>query len=112
LERYLDDMKQTTVTRISADEMDLYFYQTFTRRVKNDATVSLNATLFEVPAKYIGATIELRHPTGQPSNVWIYENEQPVMKIQPVDPVFNSSAPAAGIQYNQNKPFNKNQAKE
>lgn len=104
LDRYLNDAQITTVNRMTRDELDLYFYQTFTRRVKNDATVSLNATLFEVPATYIGANVQLRHPTGQPTNVWIYENDQPIVKIQPVDPVFNSSKPVIGIQYNQSQP--------
>ena len=104
LDRYLDDMQNTTVSKIQQHELDLHFFQTYTRRVKNDATVSLNATLFETPAAYIGAKVELRHPTGQPNDVWIYENEQPVIKILPVDPVFNSKTTHSGIQFNQDHP--------
>jgi len=111
LDRYLDDAQTTPVTRMTRDELDRFFYQTFTRRVKNDATVSLDATLFEVPARYIGANVELRHPTGQPGNVWIYENDQPIVKIQPVDPVFNSNKPLIGIQYHQRQ-SQPNHAKE
>jgi transposase InsO family protein len=101
LDRYLDDMEQTTVNRTTKDELECHFYQTFTRRVKNDATVSLNATLFEVPAAYIGSKVELRHPTGQPRDVWIYEHDKPIIKILPVDPVFNSNTPHNGIQFSQ-----------
>ncbi len=108
LDRYLDDTQNTTVKKIQQNELDLYFFQTYTRSVKNDATVSLNATLFETPAAYIGTKVELRHPTGQPNDVWIYENEQPVVKIQPVDPIFNSKTTHSGIQFNQDDPAQNN----
>lgn len=99
LDRYLDDVKNTTLRRLPQQELELYFYQTYQRKVKNDATISVNARLFEVPAKYIGATIELRHPTGQPLELWLYENDQPVVKIQQVDPIFNSDSPLKGIKF-------------
>lgn len=99
LDRYLDDINNITVRRLPQQELELYFYQTYHRKVKNDATISVNARLFEVPAKYIGANIELRHPTGQPSELWIYEQEQPVVKIHPVDPIFNSNLPTTGIKF-------------
>jgi transposase InsO family protein len=99
LDRYLDDVKYTSVRRLPQQELELHFYQTYQRKVKNDATISVNATLFEVPAKYIGATIELRHPTGQPLELWLYEQQQPVIKIHPVDPGFNSNLPRQGIKF-------------
>jgi len=60
---------------------------------------AVNAVLFEVPAKYIGAKVELRHPTGQPFDLWLYENDKPVAKIQKVDPVLNSNSPLKGIRF-------------
>ncbi len=66
LDCYLNDLKTTAVRRIEQNELDLYFYQTFKRTVKNDATISLNGVLFEVPPQYIGCKIEVRHPTGAP----------------------------------------------
>ena len=99
LDRYLDDVKNTNVRRIPQQELELYFYQTYQRKVKNDATISVNAVLFEVPAKYIGTNIELRHPTGQPLELWVYEQDQPVVKIHPVDPIFNSNLPSNGIKF-------------
>ncbi len=105
LDRYLDDVKNTTVRRIYQHELELHFYQTYHRKVKNDATISVNATLFEVPAKYIGANIELRHPTGQPFDWWLYEQDQPVVKIQKLDVTLNSNLPANGIKFaNQQQP--------
>jgi len=99
LDRYLTDFENTAVRRIDQNELDLHFYQTYHRKVKNDATVSVGAVLFEVPAKYIGAKVELRHPTGQPFDLWLYENDRPVTKIQQVDPALNSNSPLNGIRF-------------
>jgi len=105
LDRYLDDVKNTMVRRIQQHELELHFYQTYHRKVKNDATVSVNSTLFEVPAKYIGARIELRHPTGQQLDLWLYEQDKPVVKIHKLDATLNSNLPANGIKFaNQHQP--------
>ncbi len=102
LDRFLDDVKNTNIRRIQQHQLDLYFYQSYRRKVKNDATISVKSTLFEVPAKYIGANIELRHPTGQPFDLWIYEHDQPVVKIHKVDPILNSNLPIKGIKFANN----------
>lgn len=80
LDRYFADAENTPLRRIEQNELDQRFYQTFQRKVKNDATLSVNAQRFEVPAKYIGAKVELRHPTGQPDQLWLYENDQPFFR--------------------------------
>lgn len=99
LDRYLNDLQQITVRRLDQNDIERHFFQSYLRLVKNDATVSVNAILFEVPPKYIGAKVELRHPTAQPLNLYIYENEQPVVKIKPVDPAFNSNYSGKGIRF-------------
>jgi putative transposase len=99
LDRYFADLDNTTIRRIDQHELERHFYQTYERKVKNDATVSLNSKLFEVPPKYIGAIVELRHPTGQPHNLWLYEHDQPVVKIQQLDPVVNSNSPLTTIRF-------------
>jgi len=103
LDRFLQDQNNVTIRRISQNELELHFYQTYRRKVKNDATISINATLFEVPAKYIGAFVELRHPTGQPFDLWLYENEQPVCKLQKVNLIENSRAKFRGLNFAQNQ---------
>ena len=109
LERYFDDIKQTHIRRISQNEIELLFYQTYIRKVKNDSTVSINSVLYEVPPKYIGAKVQLRHPTGQPLDLWLYENEKPSVKLHKVDPVQNSQLPFRGIRFsnsqNQEEPL-------
>jgi hypothetical protein len=103
MDRYLSDIKNTSITRIDQNQLDLYFYQTHQRRVKNDATISLEGICFEVPPQYIGSKIEIRHPMGQPLDLWIYEKGKPVSKIKKIDPVFNSRNQPEGIRFSQNK---------
>lgn len=103
LDRYLNGLEQTTVQRLSQNDIERHFFQTYIRLVKNDATVSVKAALFETPAKYIGVKVELRHPTAQPFDLWIYENDQPVVKINLVDPAFNSNSPVSGIRFSNNQ---------
>jgi transposase InsO family protein len=99
LERFLQGQKNLPIRRVTETELEQYFYSTYRRRVKNDATVSVNATLFEVPAKYIGTYVELRHPTGQPLELGLYENQQPKFKLQKVNLVENSQSAHHGIHF-------------
>jgi hypothetical protein len=102
LNRYLTDLKDTAVKRIAENELDLIFYRTYKRKVKNDATISINSILFEVPTRYMGTFIEVRHPLGQPLDLWIFEHEKPVLKINKVDVNYNSNSPASGITFSKN----------
>ncbi len=102
LDCYLNDIRTTAIRRIEQNQLDLYFYQTFKRTVKNDATISFNSQLFEAPPKYIGCKIEVRHPTGAPAELFIYENDKPVVRISKVDPVFNSKNISSQIRFSQN----------
>jgi putative transposase len=103
LDRYLTDLKNTAIKRIAEHELDLIFYRTYTRKVKNDATISINSILFEIPARYIGSFIEVRHPLGQPYDLWIFEHDKPVLKINKIDVHFNSNSLARGITFSKNR---------
>lgn len=97
----MDDMKNTTIKRISAKELDLAFYVTIKRRVKNDSTISVNSILYEVPPEFIGKTIQLRYPSDKPDELTIYENDSPVCKLKRVNPIENASPPAWEIRFDQ-----------
>ncbi|MHA2087633.1 MAG: DDE-type integrase/transposase/recombinase [Promethearchaeota archaeon] len=99
MDRYMNDLKKTNIKRMNQNEIDTFFYQTHTRLVRNDSTISFDSTFYEVPHKYIGSKIEIRHPTGNQNEIWIYENNKPVCQIKPVDPGFNSNFPQSGIRF-------------
>ena len=99
IDRWMADLKDTIIQRLSEQELDRAFLQTFKRRVKKDATVSISGVLYEVPARYIGELIELRFPTDKPNAIYLYENGQPVCRIHKVNPTENARSPVSGIRF-------------
>jgi len=100
LDRYINNSKNLSLRRVNQNELEQCFYYTFHRKVKNDSTVSVRSVLFEVPPRYIGSNIELRSPADDELELWIYENDKPVIKLQKVDPAANSSVQNLGIKFN------------
>ena len=99
----MDDLSNTPIKRVSARELDLAFYISIKRKVKNDSTISVNSILYEVPPAFIGKVIELRHPSDKPFDLTIYENDKPVYKVKRVNPHENANLPAWGIKFDQTK---------
>jgi len=91
MDKWMDDLKNTQIKRITSKELDLAFYIAIKRRVKNDATISVNSTLYEVPHTFIGKTIEIRCPSDRPQELTIYEDEKPVARLKKVDLHENAS---------------------
>ena len=100
LDRYCASAAECSIRRVERGELALCFFQTFTRKVKNDSTVSVDGILFEVPPGYIGSIIELRHPTGEPYDLWLYDNNTPLLKVNKVNVHENSSRNQRGINFN------------
>ena len=46
MDKWIDKAKDISIKRVSAHELDLAFYMTINRKVKNDATISVNSTLY------------------------------------------------------------------
>jgi hypothetical protein len=101
MDKWMGDLANVSIKRASSEQLDLAFYITIKRRVKNDATISVNSTLYEVPPAFIGKVIELRHPSDSPQDLTIYENDKPIYKVKKVNPVQNATPPAWGIKFNQ-----------
>ncbi|MEW6608462.1 MAG: DDE-type integrase/transposase/recombinase [bacterium] len=101
LDKFLNDSKSYPVRRINPQDIDHIFYQTIHRLVKNDATVSINGILFETPAKYIGSMVEVRYPSDQPFDLYIYENDQPQVKLHRLNQIENSNLPFGSIKFSQ-----------
>ena len=99
MDKWMDDISNTKINRVSAHELDLAFSITIKRKVKNDATISVHGTLFEVPPSFIGKTIELRYPSDKPYELTIYENSQPVCAAKKLNPHENASPPAWEIRF-------------
>jgi hypothetical protein len=66
-------------------ELDDIFLYRVTRKVKKDATISLNTIIFEVPQKYIGDKINVRYDPTSLEKAYIFSNEKKQETIYPVN---------------------------
>lgn len=103
MDKWMGDLANVSIKRVSSEQLDLAFYITIKRKVKNDATISVNSTLYEVPPAFIGKVIELRHPSDSPHDLTIYENDKPIHKVKKLNPIQNATPPAWGIKFDQKK---------
>lgn len=99
MDRYMEDIRQTNIKRVSREELDMAFLRTIKRRVKNDSTISFEAKIYEVPPKYIGKVIECRYPMDKPEKLTLYEESKPVLKLHKVDVHENAKLPTLGIKF-------------
>ncbi len=75
----------------SKQELDYIFLYRVIRTVKNDATISLDNILFEVPLKYVGEKVNVRYDPTNPSKAFIFSDEgKPLDTIVQVNKIDNS----------------------
>lgn len=99
MDKYMADIKDTDVKRLSKEEFDTAFLRTIKRRVKNDSTISFEGVVYEVPTRFIGKFVEIRYPTDKMDALTIYEDDKPVCKINRVNLAENANLPVRGIRF-------------
>ena len=99
MDRFIHALKNSNITRVSEPELDMAFQITLYRKVKNDSTVSIKNTLYECSPKFIGKKIEIRHPSDNPMDLSIYQDNTPVEKLRKLNVHDNASVPAWGITF-------------
>lgn len=99
MDKWTADLKQTKIKRVTTSELDLAFYVTIERKVKNDSTVMLNNLCYEVPYKFIGKKVEIRYPINNPLDLHLYDNNKPIAKLKLVNPIENANLPYWGIKF-------------
>lgn len=99
MNRLMQDLKQTTIKRISEHQLDVAFQMTVYRTVKNDATISLKGILYECPPEFIGKKIEIRYPSDKPYDLIVYKCDKPVCRLKQLNPHENANKPAWGIKF-------------
>ena len=76
---------------ISNKELNNVFLYRVERKVKNDATVSIDNRIYEVPSKYITNKINIRYdPTSEDEAFIFNENGDKLEKILRVNKIDNS----------------------
>lgn len=99
IDRYVANASKIKIRTATTHELDTFFLNTITRKVKNDSTVSIGKTIYEVPVEFIGKKIELRFPIDKPDKITIYENDKSVCLIRKVNLVLNATKPYTGIHF-------------
>ncbi|QNO13375.1 Mu transposase C-terminal domain-containing protein [Alkalicella caledoniensis] len=90
IDRFKEDMQRLKLIP-SKQEIDNIFMYRATRKVKNDATLSIDNILFEVPMKYIGDKVNVRFLPTALDKAFIFSEEGKLLDcIYPVDKVVNS----------------------
>lgn len=101
IDRFMEDIKTTSVKRSTEEELDTAFQVTLHRHVKNDSTVSIGGVLYECPTEFIGKKIEIRYPSDKPLDLLIYVQDKPVAKIRRLDIHENAKSTHLGIRFTQ-----------
>lgn len=74
---------------LSEQEIRNTFLYRVVRKVKNDATVSIDTKLYEVPSKYIGSRINIRYDPTNDAEAWIFsdggERLELILKVNKID---------------------------
>jgi len=92
-DRYMTGLTHIRPRKVTEQRLRDAFLHVIFRRVNNDATVRINNILFQVPARHIGKTIELRFAVDDPVRFTLYENEKAVMDIDRLDKHLNAKFP-------------------
>ena len=72
MDRYLKSYDHIPAPK-SREWLDLCFMNRVSRKVRNDATVSIDKTLFDVPIQFIGQFVEIRYLPDRMEEAYIYE---------------------------------------
>jgi len=84
LNRYFKDSDNTKIRRIAENRIDQMFYHTIYRRVNNDATIAYKNSLYELPAKYIGAKIEIRFDPFNDDILYLYQDDKQILQLKKI----------------------------
>jgi len=86
IDRYKEDLQQIKAVK-SYEWLENCFMNRITRKVNNDATVSIDRTYFDVPLQFIKQKVEIRYLPDNMDEAYIfYENEKyPIKKTNKVE---------------------------
>jgi transposase InsO family protein len=89
IDRYQISIRNFPRKRVDEETLDEFFMVSIERIVNRDSTISFQGVCYEVPTQYIGQRIEIRFPQDRPTEVYVYDNDVRMCRVQPVDSRFN-----------------------
>lgn len=91
LKKYRDNLAKTTIRRVREEQLEQFFLCVMKRTVRNDATVVIKNTYYEVDMKYRGEAIDIGFCIDQPERFYLMENNGVIREIKPVNLVENAN---------------------
>jgi transposase InsO family protein len=98
-EKFQTGLSKTAIRRMDENQLEQFFLCSIKRKVRLDATVRINNIYYEVDMKYVGETVDIRFPIDQPHCFYLFENDQLVRQLKPVDLVENANPPYVATSY-------------
>lgn len=92
-DRYMSGLVHIKQRTVTDEKLRDAFLHVIFRRVNHDSTVRINNILFQVPARFIGKTIELRFAVNDPVRFTLYENDKALQDLDRLDKHLNSKFP-------------------
>ncbi|HLE01153.1 MAG TPA: Mu transposase C-terminal domain-containing protein [Bdellovibrionota bacterium] len=89
IDRHQISIRNYPRKRVDEESLDEFFLVSLERTVNRGATLSLHGICYEVPPQYIGQRVEVRFPQDRPTELYLYDNDVRMCRIQPVDSRFN-----------------------
>jgi transposase InsO family protein len=109
LEKFHQQIGQVKINRVNERQVEQFFLCAFNRKVRLDATVRIHNVDYEVGMKYVGETVEIRFPVDKTGIFYLYENDQPVRQLRPLNLVENANPPHISTSYSRLSSAAKNQ---
>jgi transposase InsO family protein len=103
IDKYLADLKQTSLSKISEHELDQLLLCSIVRTVRNDACVSIDKVYYEVPPQFIGQQVDIRFPLDKPDQLSLFASDKPFCRLRKVDPHANATDPTWSIRFSDAK---------
>jgi len=92
-DRYFADIHNTKLRKIPVDKVHKAFFITVFRRVNNDSTIPFEKDLFQVPSEYIGMKIQIRFDPEKKDELFLFEGEKQITKLNKLDKHLNAQFP-------------------
>lgn len=89
IDRYQASISLYPLKRTDEEALDEFFMMSVERTVNNDSTVSYKGVTYEVAPQYIGKRVTLKFVQDKPEALYLYDGEDRVGRILPVDSVAN-----------------------
>lgn len=112
LKKFQQQIYEVNIRRMKEQQLEEFFLCSIKRKVHLDATVRISNRDYEADMKYVGENVEIRFPVDKPDKYYLFENDQLIMQLKPVNLVENANPPHIVTSYSQLSLFAQDEEKK